>query len=63
MSQIEPQSPCISVCVLDTADICQGCFRSAVEITDWLMASTAQKHEILKRAQQRRDEVTTIRLK
>ena len=63
MSEIEPQSPCISVCVLDTADICQGCFRSATEITDWLMSSSAQKYEILNRAQQRRDEVTTIRLK
>lgn len=62
MSELEPQSPCISVCVLDTADICQGCFRSAHEITDWLMATADGKREILKRAQQRRDESSPIRL-
>ena len=35
MSAPEPQSPCISVCVLDEQGICQGCFRSADEVTDW----------------------------
>lgn len=62
MSDIEPQSPCISVCVLDVADICQGCFRSAEEITDWLMADAEGKRDILKRAETRRDAVTTVRL-
>jgi predicted Fe-S protein YdhL (DUF1289 family) len=62
MSDVEPQSPCISVCVLDGSDICQGCFRSAVEITDWLMAGAEEKRDILQRAAQRRDAVTTIRL-
>ena len=54
MSEQEPQSPCISVCMLDERDICTGCFRSAEEITDWFMASTEQKREILTRCHQRR---------
>lgn len=59
----EPQSPCISICVLDEQDICQGCYRSAHEITDWPMAGAEQKREILKCAGQRRDAATTIRLR
>jgi len=62
MSEPEPQSPCISICVLDPEDICQGCFRSATEVTDWLMADADQKREILERAAQRRDAASTIRL-
>ena len=42
MSEIDPESPCISVCLLDENDICTGCFRSADEITDWFMASAEQ---------------------
>ena len=55
MSEPEPQSPCISVCVLDEQGICQGCFRSADEVTDWWMASTQRKREILLCARERRE--------
>ena len=58
----EPQSPCVSVCALDEHDLCMGCYRTADEITDWFMASAAQKREILKRAAKRRDEDNPIRL-
>ena len=62
MSEIEPQSPCISVCLLDENDICTGCFRSADEITDWFMASAEQKCKMLARARERMEAATTIRL-
>jgi len=62
MSDVEPQSPCISVCLLDKNDICTGCFRSADEITDWFMASAEQKREVLRRARERREYSTAIRL-
>lgn len=62
MSSTEPQSPCISVCVLDENDICMGCFRSAEEVTDWFMASAEEKQAILERAEQRRDGSSIIRL-
>ena len=63
MSEQEPQSPCISVCLLDDKDICTGCFRSADEITDWFMATADQKREMLRRARERREASTTIRLR
>ena len=62
MSAPDPESPCISVCLLDDSDICVGCFRTADEITDWFMADAQGKRDILARAEQRRDAATTIRL-
>jgi predicted Fe-S protein YdhL (DUF1289 family) len=63
MSDQEPQSPCISVCLLDDKDICTGCFRSADEITDWFMATADQKRDMLRRARERMEASTTIRLR
>ena len=63
MIEDEPQSPCISVCLLDEQNICQGCFRSADEITDWLMASPRQKREILERSVERRDASFSVKLR
>ncbi len=54
MNEDVPQSPCISVCILDENNICTGCYRSAVEVADWLMASAGEKREILRRVEQRR---------
>lgn len=62
MSDTEPRSPCISVCVLDDADICAGCYRSAEEITDWFMASNEQKREVLRLAAERMAKSFDIRL-
>ena len=62
MSEQEPQSPCISVCLLDDNDICAGCFRSADEITDWFVATPEQKHEILRRCRERIAAQDTVRL-
>ena len=61
MSESEPESPCISVCLLDEQEICQGCFRSASEIADWLMVGAQEKREILARAEERRGATGTIR--
>lgn len=62
MSEAEPESPCISVCLLDDNDICVGCYRSADEVTDWFMADAQGKRDILKRARERLEASTTIRL-
>jgi predicted Fe-S protein YdhL (DUF1289 family) len=51
----EPRSPCISVCALDDAGVCIGCYRTADEITEWMMASPEEKHAIVARAERRRD--------
>jgi predicted Fe-S protein YdhL (DUF1289 family) len=62
VTEVEPQSPCISICVLDEQDICQGCFRSAEEVTDWFMASADEKRETLQRCRERIEASTPIRL-
>ncbi len=62
MSESSPESPCVSICALDENDICMGCYRSAQEITDWFMASDAEKREILARVRERRDAASTVRL-
>lgn len=63
MNAEEPQSPCISICVLDDQDICQGCFRTGAEITDWFMASGDEKKQIIEKAKERLQASNTIRLK
>ena len=62
MTDEEPKSPCISVCVLDENDVCQGCYRTADEITDWFMSSNEQKREILARCAQRLRDSNPIQL-
>lgn len=62
MSEREVRSPCISVCVLDDEDICLGCYRSAAEITDWVMMSNDEKREVLRRSQERLEASNPIRL-
>ncbi len=58
MNNKEPQSPCVSICVLDDDDICAGCYRSAVEITDWVMLDADGKRAALKKANERREELS-----
>jgi uncharacterized protein len=41
------KSPCISVCVLNDGDICEGCYRSAQEITDWSVLSNPEREAVL----------------
>ncbi len=54
-------SPCISVCVMNTDDLCLGCYRTADEITDWFMATAEQKRAILERVAERRDSANPVR--
>jgi predicted Fe-S protein YdhL (DUF1289 family) len=55
VDELEPSSPCVSICILDENDICTGCYRSAGEITDWMMASPEKKRAILTRVEKRRE--------
>ena len=54
MMNDEVPSPCISVCVLDEQDICQGCFRSGQEITDWWVLDDEAKLKVLASCKERR---------
>ena len=53
MTVKEVKSPCISVCVLDQNDICEGCYRSAQEITDWSEMSSQGKGAVMSLVRQR----------
>ena len=62
MSDRGVRSPCVSICVLDEQDICTGCYRSAAEITDWVMMNDDEKREVLEQARQRFEVSNPIRL-
>ncbi|MGO8915991.1 MAG: DUF1289 domain-containing protein [Stellaceae bacterium] len=48
MSESEPLSPCIAVCVLDPATgYCRGCFRTITEISHWVLLAREDKRRIL----------------
>ncbi len=62
MTDNPPQSPCVSICALDENDVCQGCFRTGPEITDWFMADAARKREILIASEERRRQSSRVTL-
>ena len=49
MSEIRPASPCIKVCVLDTADRCTGCGRTIDEIARWAQMSAEEQWAVVAR--------------
>jgi len=49
------QSPCIAVCRVKQG-ICIGCFRTTKEITEWWDADLTRKQEIVKNAEQRKQD-------
>lgn len=46
-------SPCIGVCALDEQDVCTGCQRTGIEITQWTRMTESQRLEVLGRCQER----------
>lgn len=47
------QSPCVSVCYLNEEDICEGCFRSGMEISQWGTMANGERREVLKKCSER----------
>lgn len=47
-------SPCTGVCLLSSAKVCQGCFRSVAEIAAWSSMSSKQRLEAVENAKSRR---------
>jgi|LXNH01.1.fsa_nt_gb predicted Fe-S protein YdhL (DUF1289 family) len=54
-TQSVPESPCVSICALDSNDVCMGCFRTGDEIVDWFTADPERKREILRASTKRRE--------
>lgn len=49
------KSPCVTICRVKNGT-CIGCFRSAKEITEWWDADPIRKQEIVKNAEQRKQD-------
>lgn len=64
MSQLEffdIPSPCIGVCESNNRGYCKGCLRSRDERLYWLQLAPAQKREVIRLCQQRRQRVLKAR--
>ena len=46
-------SPCVSVCALDEDDVCVGCYRTGMEISQWGRLSPDQQRQVVARTQMR----------
>ncbi|MBV8261112.1 MAG: DUF1289 domain-containing protein [Paraburkholderia sp.] len=44
-----PDSPCIGVCSTLFDDICKGCGRTAVEVSNWVFLSDEEKRAVWER--------------
>ncbi len=53
-------SPCVSVCLLNDEDVCVGCFRSAGEITDWVMLDDPARRQVLELSRERMREAGVL---
>lgn len=47
------KSPCVSVCALNAADICEGCYRSVAEISRWGSMRNDERRAVLKNCTER----------
>jgi len=45
--ELYPASPCVSICTLDDADVCQGCHRTLAEISAWSSFSKEKQWQII----------------
>lgn len=64
MSQLEffdIPSPCIGVCESNSRGYCKGCLRSRDERLYWLQLAPAQKREVIRLCQQRRQRILKAR--
>ena len=46
-------SPCVSICALNAEDVCVGCYRSADEISSWMLLDDDERRAVLARAVER----------
>lgn len=56
MTLAGPTSPCVNVCVLDAARICEGCGRTLDEIARWGGMSAAEQWQVVDRLEQMRQQ-------
>ncbi|XQU67433.1 DUF1289 domain-containing protein [Cupriavidus sp. H18C1] len=44
-----PDSPCIGICSTLFDEVCQGCGRTAMEVSNWVFMSDAEKQAVWER--------------
>ncbi|RQT16168.1 DUF1289 domain-containing protein [Burkholderia contaminans] len=54
-----PDSPCVGVCSTLFDDVCQGCGRTADEVSHWVFMNDDEKRAIWERSARRCDSVAT----
>lgn len=54
LGQVE--SPCRSICKLNSASVCEGCFRTSSEISFWVTMSNEERLQVLLNARKRANE-------
>ncbi|UTA46317.1 DUF1289 domain-containing protein [Simiduia sp. 21SJ11W-1] len=47
------KSPCTSVCALNEADVCVGCFRTGQEISRWSRMNPDEQRTVVRLARER----------
>lgn len=53
----EPSSPCDNTCDIDASSgLCEGCYRTMDEITEWVMMTPERKLAVLEMAERRREQ-------
>ncbi len=58
MSEVNVESPCLSVCAMDdTSGLCLGCYRTLDEIQGWWDLDNAAKQKIVDVAAERQQAV------
>lgn len=51
--KVSVKSPCVHVCNLNDNDICEGCYRSADEIAQWVELTDENKRDVLLKSRKR----------
>jgi uncharacterized protein len=46
-------SPCVSICSMDEADLCIGCYRTSREIREWLLMEDDERLEVIEKSMER----------
>lgn len=49
-------SPCVSICSMDSEDVCIGCYRTSKEIREWLLMEDDERLEVIEKAAARGQE-------
>lgn len=50
------KSPCVNVCYLDDNDVCVGCYRTGMEISQWGRMTREQQLAVMEKVRQRESE-------